>query len=645
MGENNHQPPTNNQQPTTNNQQPTTIMLLNWIDKIGDLNPQLLREIKGRLNSRNVAIAIVVSVIGQLLVYLSWFKNMPGENYYVYDTYCKLRPLYESSQQQLYRLQDQYRQLQQQFAHFSGSQNYNPEKIEQLKNSIKTVKGNIADLTVSLSDRICPLDQIDLQGWLQDQYRYMFVSLSLLVLFSLLVIGTYMLISNLGHEERRGTLNFIRLSPQSTQSFWLGKLLGVPVLLYVAILLTIPLHIWSGLSAQMPLVEILSFWMILGASCAFFYSAALLFGLFGSWFSGFQAWLGSGAVLTFLWIVNFKPIDHSSMDWLNLFSPSVVFPYLIDRTGSSYTMFPFNQGQMQGLEFFNFPLGENGLSVVILALVNYALWTYWIGQALNRQFRNPSATLLSKRHSYLLTACWIVFTLGFALQAPRPEYSSQFVHNFNSLLPLNLVLFLGLIAALSPQRQALQDWARYRHQGKSTRQGFWKSSLVRDLLWGDKSPSVLAIAINLLITALPLMGWILFWSVEVNYKLEAFFTVIFSLSVILIYAAIAQLMLLMKTPKRAIWATGTLIAVISLPPIILTVLSIYPGQNGGGLWLLTAFPWSNVMQYASPILILQAILIQVGVLGVLNWQLTRQLGRAGESASKALFAGRSSMSN
>ncbi len=37
----------------------------NITDKIGDFNPQLLREIKGRLKTRNVAIISIVSLLGQ----------------------------------------------------------------------------------------------------------------------------------------------------------------------------------------------------------------------------------------------------------------------------------------------------------------------------------------------------------------------------------------------------------------------------------------------------------------------------------------------------------------------------------------------------------------------------------------------------
>ena len=61
----------------------------------------------------------------------------------------------------------------------------------------------------------------------------LFYSISILAVFVLIVGGTYMLINDLATEERRGTLNFIRLSPQSAQSIFIGKLLGVPSLLYL----------------------------------------------------------------------------------------------------------------------------------------------------------------------------------------------------------------------------------------------------------------------------------------------------------------------------------------------------------------------------------------------------------------------------
>ncbi|RQH23304.1 hypothetical protein D5R40_27115 [Okeania hirsuta] len=53
----------------------------------------------------------------------------------------------------------------------------------------------------------------------------------------ILIGGVYMLVADLAKEKRLGTLNFIRLSPQSIQKILLGKLLGVPILIYLALVL------------------------------------------------------------------------------------------------------------------------------------------------------------------------------------------------------------------------------------------------------------------------------------------------------------------------------------------------------------------------------------------------------------------------
>ena len=55
------------------------------------------------------------------------------------------------------------------------------------------------------------------------------------MLVALLVMGTYLLIADLSREERRGTLNFIRMSPESAKNILLGKLLGVPILVYFTV--------------------------------------------------------------------------------------------------------------------------------------------------------------------------------------------------------------------------------------------------------------------------------------------------------------------------------------------------------------------------------------------------------------------------
>jgi len=85
----------------------------------------------------------------------------------------------------------------------------------------------------------------------------------------------------------------------------------------------------SGLgAAQIPLSLILSFYGVIVTSCLFFYSGALLFGLVCSWLGGLS-WLGSGTVLIFLWALVYTP---TPIDWLILFSPSLILDYLITAT-------------------------------------------------------------------------------------------------------------------------------------------------------------------------------------------------------------------------------------------------------------------------------------------------------------------------
>jgi len=185
-----------------------------------------------------------------------------------------------------------------------------------------------------------------------------------------------------------------------------------------------------------------------------------------------------------------------------------------------------------------------------------------------------------------------------------------------SLLLLgNLLLFAGLMAALSPGRQVCIDWARYRHQSGDRRKHLWQ-----DLMWGEKSPSVAAIALNLLEAHLILLPWVLLHQ-NSDYKIEAIGYLLLSMSILMLYASIAQLMLLMKTQKPGLWAASTVGAAICLPPFMLAVLSISPGENNL-LWMLTAFPWA-AFKYASAMSVIVSFVGQLGVAGMLNWQLTR----------------------
>ncbi|RCJ37153.1 hypothetical protein A6769_13725 [Nostoc punctiforme NIES-2108] len=75
----------------------------NLIDKIGDWNPQLLRELKGRLKFFNVAIAVATSLLLQLVVFLYQLREFPDDKYSLVGTYCRLRKVYETQQNQVFQ--------------------------------------------------------------------------------------------------------------------------------------------------------------------------------------------------------------------------------------------------------------------------------------------------------------------------------------------------------------------------------------------------------------------------------------------------------------------------------------------------------------------------------------------------------------
>src|SRR4028118_608965 len=71
-------------------------MTVHLLDKIGNWNPQLFREIKGRLNIGNMAIASAFSLSGQLLLFMYYSAQLPvtppngNPTYPIYNRFCTL---------------------------------------------------------------------------------------------------------------------------------------------------------------------------------------------------------------------------------------------------------------------------------------------------------------------------------------------------------------------------------------------------------------------------------------------------------------------------------------------------------------------------------------------------------------------------
>ena len=552
-------------------------MKLDPINRIGDINPQLFRELKGRFIPRNLMVAAGISLLTQFLVVLGFLGELP-DRHHEYDRYCT-----------------------------GGKPEYHYHQLRCLMDSFGD-------------------PEINWQLWWSD----VFLWTTTIGIFVLLVGATYILISDLDREERRGTLNFIRLSPQSTRQILVGKLLGAPSLLFVGCVLAFPLHLLAASHAGISLNLVALYYVVLFACSAFCFSGAIFLGLVSKWMGGFQAWLGSSLVLMCLFLTSLMRVEDAPIDVLKLFSPSSLIPYLMpEQFAHAIRLFNYDMDDLilHSVEWhwFVLPIGITATALTAAMVVACSACTVWIWQFIDRRFRNPHTTLVSKQQSYWVTGCYTILVLGLAPHGYEFE-------NLNWILGFNLIFFAGLMAALSPQRQVCIDWARYRHMSPERKQG-----LFNELMSSDKSPALLAIAFNLLEAQLIILPWILMWHNSKVDRLYGAFSLLLNFSMLLFCASIAQLVMMMKSKKRGLWAMTSVSGIVALPPLVLLVLSAHPDTTPL-FWMFTVFPW-EALNYAEAMTVMVSVLTQWAAIGAISTQYSRKLREAGVSASKALAAG------
>ncbi|WP_299403884.1 hypothetical protein [Acaryochloris sp. IP29b_bin.148] len=543
------------------------------IETLGDWNPQLMREIQGRLKVRSVLLTVFLSLVAQGL-FLFW----------------------------------QYRTLDYRWG--------NCATAEYRKTGLDCFQ-------VSREQYLL----VNWQGWWLQVFSWSCIFL----MFGLIVGGTFLLISDLSKEDRQGTLTFISLSPQTARTILVGKMLGTPFLLYLAVLLTLPLHYMAGLAAEIPVIRIVGFDVLLLASCCFYYSLALLLGLASNWLNGFQAWLWSAGLVLLLLFLTRNALTHSSIDWLYTLSPSAIFPFIYQDIAPNLTgvNLPFESYRLSDWQWFLVPIGRSGVGLGFFALTHFGLWTWWLWQPLQRRFRNPTVSLLSKKQSYGATACFFVCLLGFSVNSKNILSTSLMM----AVILTHFLWFLLMIVLLLPHHQDLEDWARFRGNYPSA-QG--KAQRFHDLVWANNSPTWIAIAINLGIAGLLIMVWML--SLPSGDSGVGMAGLLFNSTLIVIFTLFNQVMLLRPISNRNLWVTATLLGPTLLPAFILIIFGIIPGQAGGSLILLTPFALAALEETAVTSALLMAGL-HFNLLVSLRWLLNRRLDQLGESTTQQLLRG------
>ncbi|MEL6606274.1 MAG: hypothetical protein AAFP20_24000, partial [Cyanobacteria bacterium J06614_10] len=561
-------------------------------DQVGQLNPQLLREWQGRLKWRNLLFTFLLSAVVQGVLILKTLVNLP--------------------------------------VHKNNNSGY---------------------CLVSEGADYCQTGLFDkpLINW-PFVWADIFRDASLVMVWVLIIGGVYLLAADLSKESRRGTLNFLRMSPQPGQQILTGKLLGVPVLLYLGVGALLPLHMSAGVLAGYPMGRLGLFYALLGAIAFCYYAAALWFALLAEKLQGFQTWLISGlsgGLLLLGW--EFEHYKFAG-DWFRLFNPLHLLADWEITGLDSRTTWAFGQGERlhgyRDLGWFLLPVGHHANLFWGFAMVNAVALGIWFWVALQRKFQSPTKTTISKRQSYGLTVFFSVIVIGFDLQtipvSQEPQYARSLTTAFGSYSLAMMIWCIVLMFLLLPAKQTLLDWTRYRHQ--HPREGFNTStsnrqsrdshtkhrptgnSLIRDLLLHDNSPSWLAYLLNLCIMgSMLLLGSGVYHlkghTISMNGELFGF---LMSASVLLVCALIVQFIALMNLAHWRWVATGSVAAVIGGWPVILAMLGVdsYSGFSSF-LWLTTAFP-HHVANSASWPVLLSALATHLAVLASLSLLLTRR---------------------
>lgn len=493
-----------------------------WINRLGDWNPQLLREGRGRLKPRSLMAAVGLSLLLQGLIWLICRENA----------------------------------------------------------------------------RTPPLGEIDDER----QWYLIWNALTWTLPYVLFTSGTFFIIIDLIQEQKRGTLSFVRSSPRPSQAILLGKLLGVPLLAYLSILVAVPLHGAAAIaSGQISPLLLLSYYLMLAAGAVLFFSLAMLVGLQGgsSGVAGPQSL--SAFVFAGLTLTTLAPLF---MLWNQLVTWQPLLPQRPEWDVNSE------------VEWSYLPINQNWLLSHGFTLINVGLFTALCWRVLRRRFRQPSASLLSKRQSYALVAYLEILGLGFLLSSQVSV--SGATSGTIAMYLLSAVFILVLTFALSPSRQALADWVRYR-MGRSG----WQP-----LIWADKSPAVLAIGINCLIAIALIVPWFILLSEPADRAgaaVIALISAISTTSALLIYAALTQRIFAAKLRNPQIWAAVTVLVIAFIPAIVLGILQLNPDRVPASqfAWTLFGYPYlgdADVIGFA-----IAAILLQWLILGLLLTGLTRHL--------------------
>ena len=518
-------------------------MLTTILDKIGEYNPQLFRELKGNIKKRNLILTAIITIVLQIMI-TSMFSQTDCLDYDQVNYICRD------------------------------------------------------------SERII-------------EWQYLFRAFNYMLPLIAYIGGVYQLVADLSKEQTRGTLNFIRLTPQSSYKILSGKILGTPILIYLGIIACLPLHFLAGISSGMSL-----FWML--GIYTLWIAGGLLFSVIATFYTlliGTQSKLSAATT------------SVNGLGCVIAFVLGLPYIQMIDFAHELYQQDPI---YLDKFTWFLLPIALNAFIGYLWLIISVCTLTYFIWEAVNRRFNNPTTTPLSKIQGYGLMSCFQLWLLGFVIPSYgggiRSEHFGVALGFMFFAIPVSLLV---LMVSITPHRQTLLDWSRYRHKMNNPK-NIW-----RDLLIGEKSPAILAIAVNALFTIVLWSSWVFLVPKEARFNIpdlsifQVTISLVLTMGMALIYALVIQLSLLMKTQKRSVFSIA-IVCIVIITPLVLGGMFAAESFHIPLIWAFSPAPILLFMEGGISSVIF-GFIGQILLLSSLTSKLQNKLKKAGESETKAIL--------
>ena len=246
--------------------------------------------------------------------------------------------------------------------------------------------------------------------------KHMFGTIAAFQALLSFIVGAVMISESIASEKEKGSLDFLYMIPSDKWMIITGKILGVPILIYMILGINIPITLYALLAGGLSLINFALFYIIIIFGSLFFYSWALL----ASAVSPKYSWANS---ITLIGIITFLVLMADKLACLNPVT------YLIKFWGGD----PIGNTLFYGVEIYD----------PVLAVVVYSIFSIWMLTGTRQHLNNHWDSVFTARHIVLFFMIFVFLFWGFN------NFSNDFAFTLNILLTASLGLIIPLVLLIN----------------------------------------------------------------------------------------------------------------------------------------------------------------------------------------------------